>query len=187
MGTFELICQLWEVQNRLSHFQHPWDPSAWAIFSSFNNLVPHQWVSPTYDDCHTSLCPDSLFRASWLHKVSGRLSTDIPSPSVRYKNSLWVAVAMLPKNTVKHIPLLMHRLQLYVEEGWTKLVATSEVMVTSVFTKSRDCLKGFQNNFQDNNPNPSFPTHFWSPMFYRRGNGDNSVVRDKSVGFTLLF
>lgn len=58
VGTFESLCQLSEVPNRLSHFPQPWAPSAWTTFSSptptmvfpasFNNPVPYQQLSPTY-------------------------------------------------------------------------------------------------------------------------------------------
>lgn len=134
--------------------------TGWAIFSSLGlllhelfsphlflpwSLPPHSIILSHTNDRLPPMCPDSLFRASWLHMVSVRLCTDTPSPSVSYKTSLWVAVAMLPKYTVKHIPLLVHWLQLPLEEGWTRLVATREVMATGVFTRSRDCLKGFQN------------------------------------------
>lgn len=146
VGTFELLFQLSEVPNRLSHFQQLWAPSACTTFSSpipamvftpsFNNLVPYQWLSPTYvswQPLQGFLATQGLCEAFHRH-----------FPSVSHKTSLWLAVAMLPKHTAKHIPLLMHWFQLPLEEGWTRLVATREVMTTDVFTRSRDCLKGLQ-------------------------------------------
>lgn len=148
---------------------------------SFNNLIPYQWLSPTYMSWQTVkgfLTTHGL--CDTFHRYSPLLQ------SVTRPVFGWLCQCHL--NTLLNTFLFpctdLTCLWKKAEPGWWQQAKLRRLVFLQVV---EIVYRGFKTNFQDNNPNPSLPTHFWSPMFYRRGNGDNSVVRDKSMGFTLLF